>query len=372
MTKAPLVSIIIPCYNKARYLAQAIDSALATGLEAVEVICVDDGSTDDSAAIAGRYLGDSRFRLERKANGGLSSARNAGLALARAPYVKFLDADDLLLPGALPHELAFLETHPECGVTIGNYHRTNEAGVVYQTTNHAEGPFDGRHLLVRNQWAIHAALYRREWVDRVFPFDEGLRGAEDWDFNARLYLAGCRFHRLALVTAAYRQVPGSLSRASRQQTLDTETVARRLFAHPALPESDRPLLKEALSETWQMGVQRSYLGGDGEFGAQLVQQLVDLDPPRWMGNHGRALFDLLVSMDHLTDDMNPVLEQVRRHPPTLPPAPFAPVDRLAFALAKARFFRALAGKRPSEVIDSALAMLARPGALIRYLVSGRL
>src|SRR5829696_2931566 len=108
---APLVSVVVPCYNQARFLGEAIESVLAQSHPLFEVVVVDDGSTDDTSEVAARYPG---VRLVRQENRGLSGARNAGLARSRGEYVVFLDADDRLLPGALEAGVERLGANPQC------------------------------------------------------------------------------------------------------------------------------------------------------------------------------------------------------------------------------------------------------------------
>src|SRR5919112_291203 len=115
---APLVSVVIPCYNQAHFLGEAIESVLAQSYPNFEIIVVDDGSTDDTSEVAGRYP---KVRLVRQENQGLSGARNAGLARSEGEYVVFLDADDRLLPEALETGLEYLDAHSECAFASGRY-----------------------------------------------------------------------------------------------------------------------------------------------------------------------------------------------------------------------------------------------------------
>ncbi|MCX6954347.1 MAG: glycosyltransferase family A protein, partial [Verrucomicrobia bacterium] len=101
----PLVSVVIPCFNSARWLPATLDSVLAQTWPRVEIIVVDDGSRDDSLAVARRYASRG-VRVESIANSGAAAARNHGLALARGDYLQFLDADDLLAPDKLEKQLA--------------------------------------------------------------------------------------------------------------------------------------------------------------------------------------------------------------------------------------------------------------------------
>src|SRR5215204_5307150 len=116
--RAPLVSVIIPCYNQAHFLGEAIESVLAQSYPHFEIIVVDDGSTDNTFEVASHY---SKVRLIRQENRGVSRARNAGLRESEGSYVVFLDADDRLLPGALDAGLECFEAHPESAFVDGDY-----------------------------------------------------------------------------------------------------------------------------------------------------------------------------------------------------------------------------------------------------------
>src|SRR5215208_7628052 len=115
---SPLVSVVIPCYNQAHFLGEAIESVLAQSYPYFEIIVVDDGSPDDTSEVAARYP---EVRLVRQENQGVSGARNSGFARSEGEYVVFLDADDRLLPEALEAHLEHLEAHPECAFVSGRY-----------------------------------------------------------------------------------------------------------------------------------------------------------------------------------------------------------------------------------------------------------
>src|SRR5207244_7547062 len=108
------VSIIVPCHNGARFLAEALDSALAQTHPAVEVIVVDDGSIDDTPSVLGRYAG--RVRVIRQRNRGPSAARNAALDVARGDYGAFLDADHRFLPDKVARQAGVLDARPDVGL----------------------------------------------------------------------------------------------------------------------------------------------------------------------------------------------------------------------------------------------------------------
>src|SRR5713101_4173715 len=115
--RPPLVSVIIPSYNHAQFLGQAIESVLAQSYSNFELIVVDDGSTDNTTEVARRY---SPVRYIYQENAGLSSARNSGLRQSRGEFLVFLDADDRLLPHALETGISCMREHPECAFVSGH------------------------------------------------------------------------------------------------------------------------------------------------------------------------------------------------------------------------------------------------------------
>ena len=124
----PRLSVVVPVYNVEPYLSECLDSLTDQGIEDFEAILIDDGSTDQSGAIADRYAErDSRFRVVHRSNGGLGSARNAGVALARGQYLAFLDSDDMVAPSAYARMLTSLERTGADFVT-GNVHRFDRGG----------------------------------------------------------------------------------------------------------------------------------------------------------------------------------------------------------------------------------------------------
>jgi glycosyltransferase involved in cell wall biosynthesis len=123
---APLVSVVIAAFNAERFLAEAISSVLNQTHRELEVIVVDDGSTDSTASVVERSL-DPRVRLLRQPNKGVSMARNAGIEAARGEYVAFLDADDVWLPSKVERQLSVFRQHPAMGLVCGGYQIVDES-----------------------------------------------------------------------------------------------------------------------------------------------------------------------------------------------------------------------------------------------------
>jgi len=123
---SPLVSIIIPCYNQAHYLAESIESALNQDYPNIEVIVVDDGSTDNTREVAGQY----NITYIHQENQGRSVARNHGISKSTGEFLIFLDSDDRLLPLAVQHGMDCIVHHQECGFAYGRYRLIKKDGVV--------------------------------------------------------------------------------------------------------------------------------------------------------------------------------------------------------------------------------------------------
>src|SRR6266700_4494827 len=184
-TNPPLVSVVIPCYDQAHFLSEAIESVLAQSYPHFELVVVDDGSSDNTAAIAGTYPG---VRYIRQTNAGLSAARNTGLRHSLGKYLVFLDADDRLLANALEAGLQCFTSHPECAFVYG-YGRCMEVDGSWSPgalPQHVEG--DYYLALLRNSPIASpgCVMYRREIFELLDGFDTSLSPAADYDLYYRI------------------------------------------------------------------------------------------------------------------------------------------------------------------------------------------
>jgi glycosyltransferase involved in cell wall biosynthesis len=224
---APLASIVVPVYDGAAFVAEAIGSALAQTYPNVEVVVVDDGSRDATPAIVDALAArDPRVRVVHQANRGLSGARNAGIEHARGAYVAFLDADDWLLPNKLTDQVAALEAHPDVDLVYGEVHYVDERhGGVWDPLRGAPPLPFSRLLAYRNWFAPPAPLLRRSLVDAVGDFDPAFRAVEDWDYWLRC-LSRTDFLFVPGVVAHYR-LHGEQMHRNREKM---DTAHRQLLA----------------------------------------------------------------------------------------------------------------------------------------------
>ena len=188
---SPLVSAIVPTYNRVADVRVAVRTVLAQTVRDVEILVVDDGSTDGTAELLRREFGD-RLRCLVKPNGGVSSARNHGLAAARGAFLAFLDSDDEWLPRHLEAQLALFDRRPELGMVLTDVVRMDRDRRDYELYRRRDFiPEDGQVLrwVLRNPSLVPAsATLRRAVYEEVGGFDETLRTAEDLEFHLRVAL----------------------------------------------------------------------------------------------------------------------------------------------------------------------------------------
>jgi len=207
----PLISVIIPCYNQAHYLAEAVESVLNQTFNDWEIIVVNDGSPDDTKGAFQQLVNrwpKHVLRYREKPNGGLADARNAGIAIARGKYILPLDADDKLHPEMLARTVALLEAQPDISIA---YTDVVHFGAVNGVVHAAE--FDFAKLCQNNQ-LNYCSLFRRELWTAVGGYHANmLWGYEDWDFLGGLW-------RAWLQGQTHPRTPPALSRQEQQHVYD--------------------------------------------------------------------------------------------------------------------------------------------------------
>lgn len=227
---APLISVIIPCYNQGRFLADAVESVLAQDYPAVEVIVVNDGSTDNTAEVAAA-LGP-RIRYIEQENRGVCVARNAGLLASCGKWLLFLDADDFLVPGVLRRIITAAQCEPDRDVFLGQWHFADEAGEIVDGDRPYPDEEDPFHSLLGGNWApVFAFFLRRECFARAGIWPAGLTHMEEWDLWLRIAAAGCRFRYLEFPFAAYRRHGVTATAHFDRLVRGGRTVLRRATLH---------------------------------------------------------------------------------------------------------------------------------------------
>jgi len=207
-----MVSVVIPCYNQARFLGEAIESVLGQTRGRSDIVVVNDGSIDNTVSVAAAYAG---VQCISQRNQGRCAARNAGLARVTSDFVVFLDADDRLLPKAFEIGMDSFAAHPEAAFVAGRCVLLSEDGIQRDTRH--QPIVEHNHyltLLLDNYiWMPGTVMFRTSIVREIGGFDPGLTAGEDYE----LYLRITRRHRIAChdqAIAEYRQHGLSTTRDS--------------------------------------------------------------------------------------------------------------------------------------------------------------
>jgi len=285
------VSIVIANRNQAHFLKESIDSALAEQTAGVEVLVVDDRSTDDSLALLSTY-GASISVLQGDGRGACR-ARNLGLEACRKPYVKFLDADDFLIPGALANQVHSLETMPGARVSVfGDVLWVDEKGQPI-----AQPPTAAASIKLGESFVLHAPLtsaplHRTELVREVGGFDERVPRGQEHDLHVRMWLHGVEFHHQPGNVYCYRQHAGPRISSRDGEAAVAEGRLESLRRHVALAKERfgwplPPLLAQGFAiYLWKNG-RRIAQQGNAAAARQYFQEARNLDPA---AIHGRPLY----------------------------------------------------------------------------------
>jgi glycosyltransferase involved in cell wall biosynthesis len=235
----PSVSVVIPAYNAARTLAASVDSALQQTRPVLEVIIVDDGSSDETLAAA-RSLECERVRVLSQENGGAASARNTGIRAAKGEFVAFLDADDLWLPEKIERQMAYLARYPSSdAVQCGSFFVDDELRVLYVKECTDTGDSFREALLFQNLPAFLSALVvRRTSLMETGAFDTDLEILEEWDMALKM-ARRCGMRSVPEPLVKYRVHPGNRHRNVGIHIAPGLLILKRLFADAELPEDIR-------------------------------------------------------------------------------------------------------------------------------------
>lgn len=248
---APAVSVLLPTWNRAALVLEAVHSVLAQTFRDLELIVIDDGSGDDTLARLATVR-DRRLRVLPCAHRGIAATLNSGLAAARGGCIARLDSDDIWLPELLERQVALLRSRPEVGVVYARAQVIDRQG---RPTGELRGgplrvPDDAvASLLYSDPVAIITALHRREAIERAGPYDEGLALSEDWDMHLRLALHA-RFAFNDRVLARVRWHGGNSTGNEERFHASRLAVLERFFARADLPVPVRALRAQAYSNAW--------------------------------------------------------------------------------------------------------------------------
>lgn len=255
----PTVSTIIPTYQRAHWVGEAIQSALAQSYKDHEVIVINDGSTDITLGVLGQF-GDQITTIHQQ-HRGASASRNAGIRASRGRYIAFLDDDDLWNPDKLERQMLLLENNPDIGLVYSDMSLFDERGTM-PVTYLGRVPPPGRaysfHFLY-NWIPTSTVLMRRAYFNTVGLFDETIMGCEDYDMWLRLREGNCYVHCLNEPLARYRLSETNMHKDQELIFLSVLRVKEKAFnRNPALRQIS-PMLLDLHFYTYYLRLAQLYI-----------------------------------------------------------------------------------------------------------------
>ena len=286
--EAGLVSVVMPTFNRRPLIGQAIGSALEQTYGQLELIVIDDGSNDGTDALVAS-LGDPRIVYRHQENRGQSSARNAGLRLARGEFVAFLDSDTTWAPAMLERLVGRMARHPDVELVYGFSVRPGAAGARSTAAPDLPSGWVSRQLLQRNFVCSNSVLLRRRLLQRTGLFDESLRSAEDYDLWLRASVAG-RFLYEPVLCAYDPLTPGSVSTDLPRNFAANERILQRFF--DTNPEFDGTWLRRRTWGHFYAGTSKQWSGA-GNSRAALADAVRAIVSAPWLAAPYGALLSAI-------------------------------------------------------------------------------
>ena len=273
----PKVSVIIPTYNQAKFLAESVQSALDQTYQNIEVIVVNDASTDHTDEVMSRF-NDPRIKyITHEQNRYAAAARNTGIRAASGKFISFLDADDMFHPDKLQVQVAFLKENPQIGLTYNSRIEIDETGLplsIVQTPT----VVTLSDLVMDYPYAPSEVVMRKDWVFRVGLYDESfLFSGEDPDFHMRLALQGCKmvgvdrtlnFRRLH-AGRVFRNLPGVVDEQIR--------AFENTFADPRCPLDVLALREKSLGKIYLILSYYAFVQNETILGQDLIRKAIKYD-----------------------------------------------------------------------------------------------
>jgi glycosyltransferase involved in cell wall biosynthesis len=263
----PLISVIIPTYNTAKYLIETLECALNQSWANKEIILVNDGSTDNTLSLLKPYMAKINYIYQE--NRGLGAARNTGLKAAKGDFVVFLDADDLLSPNFLEVMLKSIRERPGVDILYCWWSFIDESGHLLPEPGRYTGQGDlFQAYVISNRFPVMAALTPKYCIDCAGGFDENKLISEDWDFWLRVSQKGYKFDFLSEVLVYYRFHGSNMTLNIERSHQRYTAVLDKLYLSKHLPDKIMELKPTAYSQIFL--TKALYYTSQGEYTKALV------------------------------------------------------------------------------------------------------
>lgn len=319
----PTVSVVIPVYNQADYVGEAVQSVVAQTYHHLEIIVVSDASPDNTADVVGQFHDPRITYIEHESNRGLPATRNTGIRASTGEILAFLDADDLFHRNKIARHVALLQDHPDIGGTynprfeIENDGRVLDLWRPQRTVGLADFvlgfPFAPSDMVLRRDWAFHVGLFDEQYVNF----------SEDLDITCRLALAGCRFASIDRALNYRRYSPNRVIRNAGDRLAAALHALEMVFDDPRCPDSVRARRSQALGTTYMIWSYEAFMAGDTAHGQHMLRQASAHDPSI-VANNARRLLEFLefrstqdgsdhdICLRHIFDQLPSELTYLRR------------------------------------------------------------
>jgi glycosyltransferase involved in cell wall biosynthesis len=284
--------VIIPTYNRAHLVGEAIHSVLCQTFTDFEVIVVDDGSTDNTSEVVHSFK-DPRLKYIRQPNRGAAVARNTAIQASRGEFVACLDSDDLFLPEKLTLQMAKVAEQPEVGLVYGLALSTTGRRATKKSSYALPPQLTLRRLLLGPAFTWSTVLIRRDWLDQVGGFDENFYLGQDWELTLRLALAGCPMACVAQPVSTAREQLESNTRKLPQNEAGMMAILDKTFSDPRMP-AELLTMRTLCYATQLIRIAASaYVNSQPELGQNYLQRAL-MAEPGLIEEHADELVNLLV------------------------------------------------------------------------------
>lgn len=275
---SPLISVVVPAYNQAEFLADTVQSVLNQTYQNFEIIIVNDFSTDNTDEVVSQFQDDRIKYIVHEKNMRLPATRNTGMRVSRGEIIALLDADDLFHPEKLQAHVDFLNGHPEVGVSYNSRFELNHSSDTIRELWRPPLSVDLKDLILGFPFSPSDTVIRREWAFEVRLFNPKMGSAEDTDFPCRLALAGCRFAGIdrALNYRRYHSGRGRKDLAGRID--DVRRAQAAVYDDPRCPEEIKTMGGTAIKHHLIVIVSLALIQGETKLAHQYIRELVELDP----------------------------------------------------------------------------------------------
>jgi glycosyltransferase involved in cell wall biosynthesis len=282
---APKFSVVIPAYNQANYLIEAIQSVLDQTYGNFELIVVNDASPDETHQVVGQFVDDRIKYLLHEQNRGLPATRNTGIRASTGELIALLDADDYYHPNKLESHLNFYQEHSDIGATYNNRFELNYSAKTIRNLYRAPSMVGLQDFVLGFPFAPSDMVIRREWAFKVNLFNENYRnGAEDIDFPAQLALCGCKFGRVDKALNFRRYKSGRKWKNLRLRMEDALLALENIFIDSRCPAQVLDLRDLAIKNHYEILTFPAFLQGETELGRELLWEAIRLVPSIVQGN----------------------------------------------------------------------------------------